>query len=653
MDERREPWLAFGVTDVGSDPAAAAASAERLIGASEYMLAYDIAMGGLEVFPGDVRLRQLQALTLYRTGAVERAIVTLDGLRREGHLDEETLGMLAGAHKRLWQHSDFAAGESHARDACTLYLETYRQTRGCWPGINAATLSLLLGDADQAQAIARSVAKDCRAKLPSTSDGEERYWLLASLGEVALLMGDLAAAEDHYAHAVEAARDEWSCIATTRQNARLLLERAGVDPSWMDTWLPLPSVAAFVGHMVDAPGRATPRFPPELEAAVFEAIAEQIRRHRIRIGYASAARGSDILFHEALVASGGRSYVVLPYDRDQFAANSVNQGGGDWPERYRRVLERASDVIAASPERSPSPRADFDYCNLLLLGLAKVRAQQLETRLVPTAVWDGDEGDGPGGTASVVERWRTYGHDVRVIDLRRIVRESGMGLGTSGPTAPAAAWGQVRGAPSPNEGQPLGGVCAWENGAGSVRPPLVARIVGILFADVVGSTRLADRQVTLFVEHFWGEVASLLQRLPVSPAIRNTWGDALYLVLEDTGATARAALDLCDLVARTDWAAHGLPADLGLRVALHAGPSYLCHDPVTGRDSYVGAHVWRAARTVPITPPGYVYASAEFAALVAAQGADDIQCEYVGRVPLAKQHGSFPTYLVRRAHGRV
>jgi len=64
--------------------------------------------------------------------------------------------------------------------------------------------------------------------------------------------------------------------------------------------------------------------------------------------------------------------------------------------------------------------------------------------------------------------------------------------------------------------------------------------------------------------------------------------------------------------------------------------------------TYGGTHVSHAARIEPITPPGEVYASRWFAALAAADGVTEFVCEYVGRTPLAKGYGTFPTYHVRR-----
>ncbi len=92
----------------------------------------------------------------------------------------------------------------------------------------------------------------------------------------------------------------------------------------------------------------------------------------------------------------------------------------------------------------------------------------------------------------------------------------------------------------------------------------------------------------------------------------------------------------------------GLPADLTMRIGLHAGPVYLAREPVLGRVNYYGHHVNHAARIEPITTPGNVYASEQFAALITAEPQDRIECNYVGEIVLPKDFGSHPIYLVSR-----
>ena len=168
----------------------------------------------------------------------------------------------------------------------------------------------------------------------------------------------------------------------------------------------------------------------------------------------------------------------------------------------------------------------------------------------------------------------------------------------------------------------------------------------MLFADVVGYSQLTEEQQPRFVEHFMGAVAALMAVSPHAPVFQNTWGDALFFVFNTVADAGLFALDLRDRLCHTAWEEKGLPKELTLRIALHAGPVTGCVDPVTKQPNYVGSHVSWAARIEPITPPGQVYASRPFAALAAAQGVSPFTCDYVGQVPLPKGYGTFPTYHV-------
>jgi class 3 adenylate cyclase len=183
------------------------------------------------------------------------------------------------------------------------------------------------------------------------------------------------------------------------------------------------------------------------------------------------------------------------------------------------------------------------------------------------------------------------------------------------------------------------------------RPGFRAQVVGLLFADVAGFSRLSESETPLFVEHVLGTIAAEMARAARPPILANTWGDGLYCVFRDVGDTGIFALDLCEAMQAIDWIARGFRGDIALRVGLHAGPAYECIDPVTKRPTYIGAHVSRAARIEPITPPNEVYASGAFAALARAEAVREFRCSYVGQTPLAKSYGTFPTYVVHRRHG--
>jgi class 3 adenylate cyclase/tetratricopeptide (TPR) repeat protein len=611
-------------------------AAQRLLKGGEILVAYDTLVEGLRAFPGDVRLRQLTALALARVGASREANAMLERLLAEGHADEETLGLLARTHKDLWSTAtDESERQQHLELAGRYYARAYRATGGYWTGVNAATLALVGGDADDAVALARDVADRCRDLLAHDPQRADRYWVLATLGEAALVAGDIPDAERWYRQASAAAGDRLGDVVSTRRNARLLLRHRGADATLVDACLPVPHVVVFAGHLIDRPDRRTPRFPPDLEPAVRAAIDDRLRRIGPAIGYAAAACGADILFLESVAAASGETRVVLPYNREQFACDSVDIAPRTgWRARFDAALARAAGVIVASEHRLGSGSASFEYGFRVLDGTAAIRADELDTELVCLAVWDGLPGDGPGGTAGSVEHWRRAGRRVDVIDLAAM--------------RTAAGGAEVRLQPDTTDVSPerQRGVRLQQDA--SAPAAFDPQIVGLLFADAHGFSKLTEAELPIFVERYLGLVAAELARMPTAPLLTNTWGDGLYVVFRDIADTGEFALGLCDAVRETDWGALGIANGLSLRIGLHAGPAYACLDPVTGRLNYIGAHVSRAARIEPITPPGEVYASGAFAALARADQVQAFSCTYVGQTPLAKGYGTFPTYVVRR-----
>jgi class 3 adenylate cyclase len=319
--------------------------------------------------------------------------------------------------------------------------------------------------------------------------------------------------------------------------------------------------------------------------------------------------------------------VVLPFPEAEFRMASVIIGGDDWGKRFDQVLKKAANVYTVSEYSSANRSVIYHYANLFMDGMATLRAQMLETELKPLVVWDGRSGEEPEGTDSLVQHWRSRGRSVEVVDVAELLSDTGIKL------APAAA--SLSG---PQEARS--------------QPESPQQIRAMLFADAVGYAKLSEEQIPLFGLHFLEPVAKLVAKL-IAKSLdelleKNTWGDALYFVFASVTAAGRFALDLRDLVRGIEWAKVGLPENLGIRIALHAGPVYSRIEPVTEWRNYYGSHVSLASRIEPITPLGQVYASQSFAALAAAQGVTEFTCDYVGQVPLAKGRGPFPMYHVRR-----
>jgi len=592
--------------------------AERALALGEPLFACDVcaqALGsGIEGVAGDARLRALNGLALARSGALEPALAEAASLVDDGHRDEEALGLLARINKDLWlTAADPETATRSLQASRELYAEAYAASGGYWTGINAASLSLVAGEVREAERLAAEVRRAC---LKLHDPNRRDFWLEATLGEAALVLGDLGEARRWYGSASAGNRD-FGSLASTRRNAALLLNSRKLDAGWLNAALPAPTIAVFSGHTPDRRnGTAEPRFPQSAEPFVGNRLRALIAESGARIGYGSAACGSDILFHEAMLEAGGETHVVLPGSPERFEEESVGREE-DWPGRYARVLERAASVTVLSQSREGD--LAFSYANWILLGLARLRARQTDGQVQACAVWDGEQGR-PGGTASAVHDWRAFGADVLSLHPRRA--EASLL-----PAARAAAT-------LPGDGE-----------AGQ-------RIVTMLFADAVGFSKLEDRQVPLFVTHFLGGVARLLEQLSERPLTRNTWGDGLYFSFATPRGAGQLALAICDFARHADWAAAGLPAEMNVRIALHAGPAYHVFDPVIGQVNFTGAHVSRAARIEPVTPPGHVYASQAFAALCECMQIAEFACDYVGQVPLAKGYGTFPMFHVRRSAQR-
>ncbi len=597
---------------------------ETLLKQGEPILAYDSVRQALKDYPEDVYLRQLQALALIRTGGPAEALGVLRNLLQEGNRDQGTLAPLARALRDLGER--VADPESRRRcftRAFELYEEAYRSNRGMWSGIHAAWLALELGHRDRAAGLASMVEQGVREILArARAEGKDTFWPQAMLGIAAILQKRVAQGVEGLGELVQNGRGSVGDLAEVRHIARSILVLLGEDPSPLESVLPSPRVVVFAGHMIDFADRKEPRFPPSLVDAVARRIRERISSLRVEAGFATAASGAPILFHEAVLAVGGETHVVLPYGRDEFYADSVAiRQDMDWESRYEAVLEKARRVIVTSPQRPDEGSVVFRYANRLLLGLGMIRAQQLRCELHPLVLWDGRPSSAAGSVAQTLNEWKRLGHSVDIMDLRKL----------------------------------QGGRVEIRKRARSARVAtqlpagLTTQTMIMLFADVVGFSKMQERQMPLFVAHFLDAIGKIEKALDIKPLIKNTWGDGLFLVFRKAEDAIRYGRALLDCVITTDWSALGLPADVNLRVALHAGPVYMGRDPVTGRRTCYGTHVNSAARIEPITPPGKIYVSQAFAALVTVLRLQDCACEYVGQMPLAKNYGVFPMYVLQTA----
>jgi hypothetical protein len=203
-----------------------------------------------------------------------------------------------------------------------------------------------------------------------------------------------------------------------RAQARRNLKAMGRDGALMDAHLPVPRVLAYVGHMVDAPGRMTPRLPAAKIGALRKAIKQRIDKWGAVHGFGTAARGADIVVLETLAARTLTATVVLPFPRADFETTSV---GGGWNQKLADLA--ANENLEFICLRDSMPAADqlpaaFSDANTQVFKRAVAYACSLDETPIVLAVWDGQPGDGPGGTADAVQLWRDEGYEPEIIDPR-------------------------------------------------------------------------------------------------------------------------------------------------------------------------------------------------------------------------------------------
>jgi hypothetical protein len=511
----------------------------------------------------------------------------------------------------------------HERRALSQYERAFAADGDTWPLVNLATLHRLRGDLSRATDFAQRTLR--ALDLGKADDG----WSEATRAEALLVLGRFDEAARAFGQTPFARERRFADRAATRRQARLLLRAAGLDATQADAWLsralPGPRIGMATGHMLDRPSRPVPRFPAANAAAVGVAMASWVRATGVEFGIASAACGTDLLFHEAVRATGARSRVVLPYPTEAFVSTSVAHGGAAWEARFRALLGAGSEWTSlASLQPVGRQSGWFEYGNEYMEGLALCKSDEIESPIHRLAVWDGRPGDGPGGTAATVRRWRARRLAFDVID-------------PSHPERGAVADRPGEGAPPPVE---------------AVAPD----VIGLLTADARGFSRLDDDQLVTFANVFLERIHDVIERgrreHGDEPYEVNTWGDGLLVAYDDLGALARCAFDLRDRVAREAWARFGLPRTLSLRIALHAGPVRRITSPVTGRPGLLGSHASHGARLEPVTPAGSIFATEGFAALQRLRCPSAAVCTLVGKAPWAKRYGDdvggLPTYRVER-----
>lgn len=180
----------------------------------------------------------------------------------------------------------------------------------------------------------------------------------------------------------------------------------------------------FTGHMVDLPGRKVPRLPQAVTAEADRRIIAAVEQAKVGvkgplIGIASGARGGDIMFHEACRLHGIETHIILPFPAEIFVGTSVDGvPETDWTDRFWTLWNATPpDRREVLLDRESQP--GYALCNQRILQLAR----ELGRRIAMITLWNGDAGDGPGGTGEFTYEVGQAGGTVAIIDTRALLSD--------------------------------------------------------------------------------------------------------------------------------------------------------------------------------------------------------------------------------------
>jgi class 3 adenylate cyclase len=605
---------------------------ERMVKQGEAILAYDALSEGLGALEPDagtkegdgslrLRMNQLLALALAQSGAAQRAQSILLRLCEHGGATPETLGLLGrvfkdlarteaspvGRHQYLEQSfQSYLAGFEKADAAARIQGKDTDARDASYCGINAAAVQVLRHRIAEARMLAQRVKQICLDRSASDRGGAD-YWLAATLAEAELIGGRYAEAEGAYRTAARLVQGNWRELCSTRRQARLLAAPLGLAADAVDRFFPPISIAVFA-----APALA--KLAPEPAMRAWEQRQKDELKRRLAetgvvCGYASAMSPADLLFIEIMLETDREINVLLPCPRP--VCRRIFEAAPAWAARFDRLLSRVPLVTEDTQPGSLDGSVNRAFARQRALGAGLLRAQRLDAAL---QVWASEDAGALAAQPEASSSPSTFEK-----------------LSCPYETIPEEPWLNAAGpARSAN---------------GTVRGKDYA-IRAMLFGDVKGYSKLSDEELLRFAREFMQRAAEVLDGHAARILSRRTAGDGLFLVFADLEVASAVALQLRDMVAGTRWDECGLPANLGIRISLDAGPVYAFEDPVTRRDEVCGTYVNRAARIEPITPPNEVYASEAFAALAVATGCRAFRFDYVGQTELPKGFGLTPLYCV-------
>jgi hypothetical protein len=467
------PWESTGLRNVGRAQlltrryGAAKTAWESLRELDDYDLEANIALGNIYQ-----RLDDLTGSNQALNRALKAATSPADLA--------EIHGQLGRNKKDLWTRSWSTAAptEEKARNAIDSpllmeayeeYLDAYRfDLNSYYPGLNALFLAVIIVElstsypdlwsapfADDTNAnvklteikrkrdqIAQALQlRFDNADTPVPEGAMQDMWLLSSAGDLNLLIQPPNPRRASYLYKRAAAAGGDFVLDSARRQLVMLTQIGVLNAQIEEVLKAFPPESApatnpridrvllFTGHRIDSAKRAKPRFPAEKESVAREAIRTAVAQEKdltsgSMVGIAGGANGGDILFLEVCDDLGIKTEMLLALPENQFIEASVDNEDKSWLRRFHAQLANHPNtpMLAESPELPKWLQFKRGYDiwqrnNLWLLSEALCLAPR---NLTVIALWDGESGDGPGGTEHMVSLARERGARIVRLDTKAL-----------------------------------------------------------------------------------------------------------------------------------------------------------------------------------------------------------------------------------------
>lgn len=555
----------------------------------DLLLAYDRAREYVEIYPDSEELKHAGLLALVRAGATDRAakVFVEWGLNRSSNTDYLALEARLAKDQALR-----LSGEARRRglaEAAARYRRVYEIKPDHYPAINWASLAFLAGEREEARRVAELVVVD-----PKISDARD-YWELATRAEANLLLDRRAEARADILAAAAQPLRRISDRSSTRRQLRLIMREAGLSEEENASVL-APLDPPLTMHVVSA-GADYAKLKAVRQAS--SQIAAALATLRPGSVFASLLDPLEIIFAEVALSLGAQLNVILPM-ADQVAAEEVVAlAGKTWVRRFRACCRKAQRIVRVAEDPSADDTGLGDYAARVAMGLSLLRAHHVDGEAVQIALG----GDAHSSVPHAIGIWRETGR-----------RQISIPLGFAEQLSPSRTASSER------------GCCA------------------LVFGDLPGFSKMHEKYLPVFWEHVMGAIGEVLGGSKDSIALKNTWGDAIHLVIPDVRKAAQICLAVQRRLRTVDGTLLGREEPPTLRIGAHYGPVFEGWDPILANRTYYGRALSRAARIEPITPPGTVYVTEAFASILLLESRGEFTCTYVGAVPLAKDFGTFRMY---------